>query len=407
MIEPKWISGRKLIDERWHLEPAELIDFVVKGLQPYDKLRRSPKNPPGVTEIQEIIRSREKMIMEIDTRFPEIKNRDSDEVQYLSTRRSEWTPDLFQKLKKQGYSDGSNDFILLDYLVLNEIVSANYEKLEQYNNLPSWEGYSPAALNTNETNLIISDLMDSLYLIKDIEHFEQTENMGVASIDKLDNDVELRGKINKEIATKHTSENFLRRNGNIWSIKFEGKEYNFIDYKYISYLALIVQQNGKPVKCINLVRALSGNEIECIPEGRALDEGLSIGHTYKDDEVTEKQIERFSYINNKLEQETNPLIRKEYEDERDKLEDYFRNMNRVEDKDGRPARRGKIVRKDAPFEKTAQSNIKKALERAYDAFSKENAKELKNHFSKAIRPAGDYDYEYYSQPKILWEVIWE
>jgi len=408
MIEPKWISGRKLMDERWHLELVEIIDFVMKGLQPYDKVTKREITPPGVERSRDIIRYEEDNISEIEARFPKIRERSNDYEEYCELRDSYWIPVSYGKMQRtKKYSDGSDSDLLLDYIGKQAIVAVNKKNLGKYKNLPSWIGYKlPFIPRMNETNQVLSNLLDAIYLIEDVENFEVTENVGGFSIEQVNKNVKLHGQVVQEVTKNQTAEYYFRRKGGVWSIRFEGTEYPFRDYQYIRCIALIVEQKGKPIKCMKLVQALAGCQSGYFEAESALDEGLSIGHTYQDDEVTKKKIKRFLHINNKLERETDPLIRKEYEDERDKLEDYFLNRNRVVDKDGRPARRAKIVRKDAPFDRKAQDDISKKLKRAYQVFRKQSAKKLANHFSRKIGTAGNYDYAY-TDPNISWDVIWE
>ena len=95
-----------------------------------------------------------------------------------------------------------------------------------------------------------------------------------------------------------------------------------------------------------------------------------------------------------IEHETDPLVKRELQEEYDKKIKYLKKMNAIVDEEGRDARPPKLQRRDNPHRKTAQNVIRKSLENAYSAFKKSGLKKMASHFKKNIRPAGDYDFQY-------------
>ena len=206
-------------------------------------------------------------------------------------------------------------------------------------------------------------------------------------------------------ADEITSENYFYREGNGWRIGFQGEKATFKDYKYIHYIAYLLEKKGKSIGAINLVRAADNNteDIDSLSEGQAFEEGLSVGRPYKDAEISNKRISEIERLLADIECETDPLVKAESQEEYEREIEKLKGMNSLVDKNGDNAHQPKRQRLDNPQIKNAQKSIKKGLDTAYSAFKKVNLKKLAKHLRENIKPDGYYDFSY-RDVDISWDI---
>ena len=201
------------------------------------------------------------------------------------------------------------------------------------------------------------------------------------------------------------AENYFYHEGNGWRIGFEGEKATFPDRKYIRYVALLIANQGETIRALNLVHAVDGNscQTEFISENQALDLGLSLAKICRDDEISFTQVREIETLLSDMNQESDPLIKKELKAEYDKKMKVLHNMNRLVDDDGNRAQPPTKVTLDDPHSKKAQKLVRKGLDAAYLAFKKAKLKKLSKHLENSIKTGGKYDF-FYSNRGIPWDI---
>ena len=196
-------------------------------------------------------------------------------------------------------------------------------------------------------------------------------------------------------------DNYFYREGTGWRIGFQGEKATFPDYKYIRYIAMLLEKPGKAIAAMELIYAVDGiahRAGSIYSEKVALDEGLSIsGHTYKDQGVSDEKLRELECLRSEIEHEDNFFVKKELQEEYDKKLGALNKVakkNFLADKNGLPIRPPKKQKIDNPYKKKAQHAIRKELTTAYSAFRKAKLKKLVKHLEENIKPAGDYDFCY-------------
>jgi hypothetical protein len=172
----------------------------------------------------------------------------------------------------------------------------------------------------------------------------------------------------------------------------------------IRYISLLLEKRGKPIGALELIRAVDDYTSEKISVEQALDEGLSVGKNYRDDEISDKKVGEFEKLLSDIDQETDPLVKRELEEEYKKKKANLLKMNLLVDGDGLPARPPKKQKLDDPHGKTAQHAVRKGLENAYSVFNNSGLKKLAKHLEDKIKTAGNYDFCYYDS-ETPWDIM--
>jgi hypothetical protein len=199
--------------------------------------------------------------------------------------------------------------------------------------------------------------------------------------------------------------NYFYREGNGWRIGFQGEKAVFDDYKYIRYISLLLDKKGTPIEALKLIHDVDGNlyQSEHMSEEQSLDEGLSTGRIYKDEEISGKKVREIESLLSEIDKETDPLIKQELQIKLDTIKKALKNMNAHVDDKGDPAPPPQKQKLDNPEKKNAQKSISAALDDAYAAFEKRKFKKLANHLKKNIVPAGNYNF-WYRDIQTNWDI---
>lgn len=172
---------------------ADIVDFVKKGLQPYNDNAREIVAP----DLGEILNRYQELNLEIhnlDINFPAIRNANYDDWRILNVDRE---VDWDNKLIKIDFPDDSNSVVRGEY----QEKKVELERLEpifkRYPNIPSWVGYELPE-KPKDTDYVINLLLDAYYKLDDVLAFEQCirkkgtqDNIAVPKKRSLQ---ELRGK---------------------------------------------------------------------------------------------------------------------------------------------------------------------------------------------------------------------
>jgi len=153
----KWLSGNELT-KRWDILDFELLNYLIKGLQPYDQETGQPVPSPEIqSKMKELRYSRDLL----KTGFLGEKN-PAIILAVKHLRRSKEENRIFEAL--EGWDRGSQREILKTMIktLENEIYVAG----------DTWEGYSPSELNETRVSLI-SEILKYIYKPNDVYNFEK------------------------------------------------------------------------------------------------------------------------------------------------------------------------------------------------------------------------------------------
>lgn len=243
------------------------------------------------------------------------------------------------------------------------------------------------------------------FRLADLEAWEVDQGLALQETKSEPADLKKRPEQGDKEKAFEEIENYLHHEGAGWRIGFQGEKGNFMDYKYIRYISLLLGTPGKSIRALELVRAVDGSpsQAECLTKEQALDEDLSLDRISKHEEISTKKVREFEKLLADIEKETDPIVKREMEEEYERKIEPLMKMNVLVDDEGKPAHPSKKQKLDDPHAKKAQSSVKKALANAYSAFKKSGLKKLASHLEKNIRPAGDYDF-WYCDTETYWDI---
>ncbi len=276
------------------------------------------------------------------------------------------------------------------------------------NETPPWS--RKISLSIMSHSMPTKDIVKDLYFnISDVNDFAEEHCLPL--IKQSDGQqVYINKPPNREVQTAKQSNisatNYFHREGNGWNIGFEGKRAIFPNYKYIRYIAFLLERPCMHLSALDLQIAVDAdfNTQGQISKKQALDEGLSLSHSMKDHEVSLNQLRETEKLINKYDDESDPLIKFDLKRELDQKTKTLCKMNSLVDEDGNPSKPPKNHKIDDPQKKMAQKIIKKALANACEAFKKGGLKKLAKHIEENIKPSGNYDF-CYRDFHTRWDII--
>lgn len=332
----RWYSSDDLLS-RWNRQPFELIELIRnESLQPYSK-----------DALQE------RKIKQYPT---------EDEIRFISSK----IPLLKHSLKQNIVDERTLD-ILSDERI-NEILSE-----------AQWEHYDNDAF---DDGLELKAFLDKLiFKGEDIRKFEKENDIDLPIPD---------AEIKPLLQTETSAENYFKRNGKHWAIKYKNYVADHIDHvDGLQYIAQLLEKPGKDISDQTLYKLAKGVELkETSCENEMNEHNLSMG--FKPQPIRtekERRICKAEYEKLKGELETASIEEREKISEKmEKLEPYL-NMKKRNFSN--------------PNDKKAQSNIKKRIDLAYDKLKEENMSELVTHLENTIKTS-DYGRQYTGA--VIWEI---
>ncbi|MCE5262646.1 MAG: hypothetical protein LLG97_03835 [Deltaproteobacteria bacterium] len=218
------------------------MDYVEQGLQPYTHLM-VPMAPLGVAEWSKTIHEYTIDVSIIEEMFPEFREKYWTLDWWYDLHKNR-TADSNGKLEKIAYPDGSDSVIRGEYESKRVQIERLEDKLRQYPNLPTWQGYKlPDKLKEREA--VLSTLMSAIFKMDDVLQFE-------------DADASEEEGANRPVPTDgppregkgEVVENAFYRRGDYWEIWYEGQKLNPI--KNVDGIDYIVRLLDTPYKTINV-----------------------------------------------------------------------------------------------------------------------------------------------------------
>ena len=270
----KWYSGQYIVDEL-RREDFELFDLMNAG-------------------VQVITQSKKKVV----DRDPLLKKKYT--LEYLE--EDEWTCELLARgkdqtgkviVKGQGHYTEKKK---LEKIETNKIARRKWEKLPKifFDDPVGCESISFSLNNNIDPSwFAFSRAKDFRYLAADVDKFFNNE-------DNLQNetaDPRKRPEQKDKEKAFEEIENYFHHEGAVWRIGFQGEKGNFLDFKYIRYISLLLETPGKAIGALELVHAVDSYIIpERKSKKQALDEGLTIGNNYRDEEISIKKVREFEKL---------------------------------------------------------------------------------------------------------------
>jgi hypothetical protein len=438
----KLIPAPKLL-KRWDIMPSELFYHVKNGLQPFDKFER-PIPPPTITrkierleelltgleltsfflksfeepknafeknlkliEAQKMLNGyaskHESILNKIETLKSDIQSTRIYKLEQLEKlNRKRKTISLFlsafgsvRKAFEKNPRKANKLIILDDYAsryksMLNELKTLKRE-LDNIENIHSWLDYELPE-NEESADRVIDLLMRSYFKIKDVEAIAkanpETQNITALEDRLSQKESESKPNIITKDATAINTSNYFKRNGDFWTIRYDGKESDPI--KHVDgflYIAHLLQTPRVSISCSKLYQAKIGQHPGTVSAGTAIAEGLLIGTNkqYKSDsEAKEAYMKEYLELRASLDRAESDMERHDIEKEMNSIMQFI-NEGAFADKN-----------------KNKQGNMTKRLDAAYDKLEKSGMKSLSQHLRVSIKPNGAYDLVYNSETS--WEI---
>jgi hypothetical protein len=178
---------------------------------------------------------------------------------------------------------------------------------------------------------------------------------------------------------------FTRESNDYWHIGFEGKEARIKHLMGLQYIGYLLEKPGTTISCRDLYRAASGpTPANVMSEGTAIGEGLYADHKkqavsgYEAKQCYWKQWQQLQdYIDNAEESPEGEMVKKESKKKQDEIMPYLKERSFAD-----------------PDTKKAQSNLKKRLDKAYEAIREEGMENLVKHLKGHIKPDGALGLSY-------------
>ncbi len=348
-----FISGKELLT---HLDilPFELLQMVKEGLQPYNKFGEpiiSPDITRKKTELDNL-KNQSVVLKKMADRWraiaPVVTRIDEEEIELMSAKN---------KLERT-----TQDIKVLE------------NDLAQIENIYSWANYElPEDEKSKEWVL---NLLLNAYYKKD--NTEQNEEKSVV----LDRSINENHVLN--------AANYLKRTGNFWTIRFNGKEFGPIKHvDGLLYIAYLLERPGTSISCKNLHQSVSGiTPGGIMDKSMAIEAGMNMGSSRQavnDGKAKHDYFKKYRELQNSLELAESDLEKNEIEKE---MADLLGAIN------------AKTFTKD---DKKAQANLKKRMETAYKVLNTTGMKEISEYLRGNIKPNDAYDLRYTGE--IAWEII--
>ena len=187
------------------------------------------------------------------------------------------------------------------------------------------------------------------------------------------------------------SDNYFKRNGDYWTIRYEGKESKPVKHvNGLLYIAHLLKKPGTSISCKDLYQSVSGNiPDKVMTESAAIGECLNIGsntQAIKDKPAHQAYAKKYLELQNSLNSVESDIERREIEEEMNKLLPYMQEKTFV-----------------SSDKKNPQSNIKKRIDTAYEKLLKANMKPLEKHLRQHIKNDDFYGLQYTGS--VPWEII--
>jgi hypothetical protein len=263
-----FITGLELI-ERWGIKDFELLDYVKKGLQPYNGYG-NPFPPPDYFYKTSILNQLRNHMLLLETMYS------PDGLRQMQDNN----PDggySFESLCRRGYPSIEKEFKKLK------------KELDRIENPYSWENVTLSESDFDQANTIIDYLQRVNFNLHDIEEIERNKNTNHIQ-QSPENMINIQEKIIK--SEQPLGENYFLRKGTSWEIRFKGDCGYFPDRKGIQYVVRLLE---KPLVSIPAVCLASNDPAGgLISKEAALSQGLNIEvHGKKPQNAVRKAINSF------------------------------------------------------------------------------------------------------------------
>lgn len=189
------------------------------------------------------------------------------------------------------------------------------------------------------------------------------------------------------------AENFFRRSGDFWTIRYEGKEKTIRNVDGLYYIALLLKKPGESISCVELQHTKDGLEFKSKTEAMA--EGLHSGF------FSQPIYDKTAQIN----------LWNEYQKLQKEIDDSVGMPDHgIIEAENKP-KMGELLQflKDKkrafpdPNKKKAQSNVKLRLGTACELLKQNNLPDLAAHLDKSIKTDKAYGLRYVAQ--VDWDII--
>jgi len=175
---------------------------------------------------------------------------------------------------------------------------------------------------------------------------------------------------------------FIKENGDLWYIRFQGKEARIKDLAGLQHIARLLEvQPGTSISCRELYQVATRTVPDnAISEGAAIDQGLNIGSSKQevsDHKAKEEYLKEYHKLQNDLENAESNMERQEIEKEMDHIMNGLKGKHFAD-----------------PDEKKAQVNVKKRLDTAYASIRDAKMNELEKHLRDSIKTDGAFGLKY-------------
>lgn len=211
------------------------------------------------------------------------------------------------------------------------------------------------------------------------------------------NDYEMQHGIGKitpdtETAPAPQAENYFKRNGKHWAIKFKNEFAAHVDHlDGFLFILHLLNNPGNAISDQKLYILAKGPLLNEVKNTMTVSEAIANGLNFDtpSQEINDRQaqneyINQYQQLQRDLENAESNLEKKEIEDEIENLLPYLKRRNIPN-----------------PGDKKAQANMTRLLKRAYERISKENMPELAKHLEDSIK-TGDYGRRYIGS--VVWEI---
>lgn len=352
----KYIFGKDLLS---HLEikPFELFNYVKEGHQPFDQFGKQIP-PPDISAKLNQLKELRQELTEFDRKnWPDLP---------APGEIKKWPAQvLFGAIAQRERAAPWRESLL------NRVENLE-KKLTRRGDKYSWAAYELS--DDKKSAQRVLDLLQNAFF--EIE-------LGIEKDSKKEEPLPQK---------KETSSNFFTRQGDIWHIGFEGKDTRVKHRSGLQYIALLLERPRDSISCVTLVQAANQAEDPTMTNDRAAEEELNTSTKsrilFKKDEKGAKNAiwRKYFELQGDLEKAESPLEREQIEKERKGLLESLTSENKLADHN----------------RTTSQSNVKKSLDRAYQALKNVGMSEMAKHLKDHIKSNGAYGLTY--KDDSTWEI---
>ena len=379
------LTGNHLI-KRWNNFDEDIFRLVIQGLQPYGKYWK-PILPPDSESLPREIAVLMKNVSVIESEFPKIRNSGYNYNEWHNLY-IEGAKDSNGQLKNIRYSDGTTAKIRIRY----ERLKAKIDKLQEK---CSWTNYK-LPKRDEEKEAVIEILLNARYKMEDIlelenlqEHEERysdsskTEGRSLEDISKKA--IDSTGTMNHLPASTALENFFIKEKGGLWHIGFKGRHARIkhVDgLLYIRYLLDPLRAPGNSISCSELYANASGKVSNVtISDDAAMDQDMHVGirkQSTGSGKTRKIALEKYQELKDKL-PDASMEEQENIKEQMTQLEPYL-NLKERNFSD--------------PNDKKAQANIKKRLDKAYEAISEAGMTDMAAHLHDHINTDDAYGLRY-------------